>query len=132
MRALAHVLRQGGRRLVPLATSAASADVLGRELGVRAENLHKFLHEWTAGPFAANLRAGGKVPEPHRMFRLAPGDVVLIDEAGMAAPSCWTSSSRSLPRGVRSSACWVMTGSCPQSSPVARCAWSPPSPAPRT
>jgi ABC-type hemin transport system ATPase subunit len=28
MRALAHVLRQGGRNLVPLATSAAAADVL--------------------------------------------------------------------------------------------------------
>jgi conjugative relaxase-like TrwC/TraI family protein len=84
MRALAHVLRQGGRRLVPLATSAASADVLGRELGVRAENLHKFLHEWVAGPFAAKLRAGGKVPGATRMFRLGPGDVVLVDEAGMA------------------------------------------------
>jgi len=84
MRALAHALRQGGQRLVPLATSAASADVLGRELGVRAENLHKFLHEWTAGPFAAKLRAGGKVPGPNRMFRLGPGDVVLVDEAGMA------------------------------------------------
>jgi conjugative relaxase-like TrwC/TraI family protein len=84
MRALAHALRQGGQRLVPLATSAASADVLGRELGVQAENLHKFLHEWTAGPFAAKLRAGGKVPGRNRMFRLGPGDVVLVDEAGMA------------------------------------------------
>jgi conjugative relaxase-like TrwC/TraI family protein len=36
MHALAHVLRAGGKRLVPLATSAASADVLGRELGIRA------------------------------------------------------------------------------------------------
>ncbi len=31
MRALAHVLRADGKRLVPLATSAASADVLGRD-----------------------------------------------------------------------------------------------------
>ena len=84
MRALAHVLRDGGRRLVPLATSAASAHVLGRELGVRAENLSKFLHEHTAGPFAARLRAGAAVPGQARMFRLHPGDVVLVDEAGMA------------------------------------------------
>jgi conjugative relaxase-like TrwC/TraI family protein len=84
MRALSHVLREGGCRLVPLATSAAAADVLGRELGVRAENLHKFIHEYTAGPFAARLRAGDSVPEQARMFRLHPGDVILIDEAGMA------------------------------------------------
>ena len=133
MRALAHVLRQGGRRLVPLATSAASADVLGRELGVRAENLHKFLHEWTAGPFAAKLRAGGTVPEPHPdVPALAPATWCSSMRPGWRAPSCWTSSSRSLPRGARSSASWAMTGSCPRSSPAARCAWSPPSPAPRT
>jgi hypothetical protein len=84
MRALAHVLRQGGRNLIPLATSAAAADVLGCELGVRAENLHKFLHEWTAGPFASRLQAGRPVPGNARMFRLGPGDVILIDEAGMA------------------------------------------------
>ncbi len=84
MRALEYVLRAGGRRLVPLATSAASADVLGRELGVRAENLHKFMHEWTDGPFAAGLRSGAAVPEPARSFRLNPGDVVLVDEAGIA------------------------------------------------
>jgi conjugative relaxase-like TrwC/TraI family protein len=84
MRALDYALREGGRRLVPLATSAASADVLGRELGLRAENLHKFLHEWTAGRCAARLRAGASVPEDLRMFRLGSGDVVLVDEAGMA------------------------------------------------
>jgi conjugative relaxase-like TrwC/TraI family protein len=84
MRALEYALRAGGQRLIPLATSAASADVLGRELGVRAENLHKFLYEWTAGPFASRLRTGAGVPEQARMFRLHPGDVVLVDEAGMA------------------------------------------------
>ena len=50
MRALAFVLHQGGQRLIPLATSAAAADVLGRELGVHADNLHKFLYEHTRGP----------------------------------------------------------------------------------
>jgi len=84
MRALEYVVRAGGQRLVPLATSAASADVLGRELGTRAENLHKFLHEWTAGRAAERLRAGASVPQDLRLFRLGPGDVVLVDEAGMA------------------------------------------------
>jgi ATP-dependent exoDNAse (exonuclease V) alpha subunit len=84
MRALAHVLHQGGRRLVPLGTSAAAADVLGRELGTRAENLHKFLWEWTAGPHADRLQAGAPVSGQAQMFRLRPGDVVLLDEAGMA------------------------------------------------
>jgi ATP-dependent exoDNAse (exonuclease V) alpha subunit len=84
MRALAHVLAHGGVRLVPLATSAAAADVLGRELGTRAENLHKFLHEWTAGPHAHDLHAGRPVPAQAAMFRLGPGDMVLVDEAGMA------------------------------------------------
>jgi hypothetical protein len=69
---------------VPLATSAASADVLARELGVPAENLHKFLHEWRDGPHAARLRDGGPVPAAARFYALHPGDVVLADEAGMA------------------------------------------------
>jgi hypothetical protein len=84
MRAYAHVVRQHGRKLVPLATSAAAADVLGRELGVDTENVHKFIHEWTVGPFAARLRAGASAPSPARPFALRPGDVVLVDEAGMA------------------------------------------------
>jgi conjugative relaxase-like TrwC/TraI family protein len=84
MRALAHVLAQHRRRLIPLATSAASAAVLARELAVPAENLHKFLHEWDHGPHAPRLRAGHPVPYPARLYALAPGDVVLVDEAGMA------------------------------------------------
>ena len=84
MRALAHVIQQAGHRLVPLATSAAAASVLGRELGMRAENLHKFLHEWTAGPHAGRLQAGAPVPAQAQIFRLGPGDVVLLEEAGMA------------------------------------------------
>ena len=84
MRALAFVLRQGGQRLIPLATSAAAADVLGRELGVRADNLHKFLYEHTRGRHAARLRDGGPLPTSARPYALHRGDVVLVDEAGMA------------------------------------------------
>ncbi len=123
MRAYAHVLRQGGRRLIPLATSAAAADVLGRELGVHADNLHKFLHEWTAGPFAARLqRRSSQSPAARACSRSRPGDVVLVDEAGMAGTFLWTSSLPSPPPGARSSGCSAMTGSCPPSSPAARCA----------
>jgi conjugative relaxase-like TrwC/TraI family protein len=84
MRAYAHLLRQAGRRLIPLATSAAAADVLGRELSASTDNLHKFIHEWTSGPHAAKLRVGQSVPSHLRAFTLHPGDVVLVDEAGMA------------------------------------------------
>jgi conjugative relaxase-like TrwC/TraI family protein len=84
MRALAFVLRQGGTRLVPLATSAAAADVLGRELGVHADNLHKFLYEHTRGQNAGRLRNGAGLPAAARPYALRGGDVVLVDEAGMA------------------------------------------------
>jgi conjugative relaxase-like TrwC/TraI family protein len=65
-----------GGRVVPLATSAKAAQVLGEELGVRAENLHKFLYENDP----AN-RPGGPDED---WFTLHAGDVVLVDEAGMA------------------------------------------------
>ena len=84
MRALAFVLRQSGLRLIPLATSAAAAGVLGRELGVHADNLHKFLYEHTGGTHAARLRDGGRLPAAARPYALHRGDVVLVDEAGMA------------------------------------------------
>ncbi|MFG1921088.1 MobF family relaxase [Cryptosporangium sp. NPDC048952] len=83
-RAYLHVLQAAGRRLIPLATSAASAAVLAGELGVPAENVHKFLHEHARGPHAAALAAGKPVPASHAVFAVAPGDVVLVDEAGMA------------------------------------------------
>ncbi|MGA2831205.1 MAG: AAA family ATPase, partial [Streptosporangiaceae bacterium] len=84
MRALAFVLRQSGLRLIPLATSAAAAGVLGRELGVHADNLHKFLYEHTRGKNATRLRDGGRLPAAARPYALRRGDVVLVDEAGMA------------------------------------------------
>lgn len=84
MKALVEVIRAGGGgRLVPLATSASAAGVLGKELGTGAENLHKFLWEWTKGTHAEALALGRVSPEM-RSFALSPGDVVLVDEAGMA------------------------------------------------
>ena len=85
MKALTTVIGAGGSgRLVPLATSASAAGVLAAELGTGAENLHKFLWEWTKGPHAKALADGRNVPRETEFFALKPGDVVLVDEAGMA------------------------------------------------
>jgi conjugative relaxase-like TrwC/TraI family protein len=75
MRALAATWRSTGRRVVPLAPSAAAADVLTAELRCRAENLHKFRHAHTSAEESTDR-------DP--WFVLNPGDLVLIDEAGMA------------------------------------------------
>ena len=72
MRAVAHAWQKSGRRLVALAPSAAAAEVLGAELGCRADNLHKFQHAHETGT------------ADDEGFVLQPGDLVLVDEAGMA------------------------------------------------
>jgi conjugative relaxase-like TrwC/TraI family protein len=76
MRAACAVWDADARRVIPLAASAKAAQVLGSELGRRAENLHKYLHELHQPPGAGGDRDG--------FYRLGPGDVVLVDEAGMA------------------------------------------------
>jgi conjugative relaxase-like TrwC/TraI family protein len=78
MRAACRAWEAAGRRVVPLATSAKAAQVLAADLGRRAENLHKFLHE--LGPPAAPTAK----PLRDAFFALRPGDIVLVDEAGMA------------------------------------------------
>jgi conjugative relaxase-like TrwC/TraI family protein len=80
MRAAGLAWEASGRRVVPLATSAKAAEVLAADLGRRAENLPKLLHE-------LDRLADGKPPRPGAdgsFFTLRPGDVVLVDEAGMA------------------------------------------------
>jgi hypothetical protein len=57
-----------GRRVIALAPSSAAAQVLGEELDLPADNVHKWLHD-----------AGGRGESGLRR-----GDVVLVDEAGMA------------------------------------------------
>jgi len=73
MKAFAVAWQASGGRVLPLATSAKAAQVLGAELELRADNLHKFLHE--------HDRHTGPTDE---WFRLRAGDAVLVDEAGMA------------------------------------------------
>jgi conjugative relaxase-like TrwC/TraI family protein len=57
----------GKNSVIGLAQSAAAADVLGQELGVRTENTAKYLHEYT-----------------HGRWNLKPGQLVLVDEASLA------------------------------------------------
>lgn len=80
MRALHQILQAQGRRLIPLAASAKAARVLGDELGTRAENLHKYVHELDRIDHCQSPRDVAD----DEFFRLRPGDVVLVDEAGMA------------------------------------------------
>lgn len=72
LRAAVAAWHAAGRRVVPLAPSAAAAEVLAAELGVQAENLHKYLHDLHA---RTSDEAGPT---------LGHGDVLLVDEAGMA------------------------------------------------
>ncbi|MEU2057144.1 MobF family relaxase [Streptomyces bungoensis] len=75
MRLVAAAVDAAGGRLIPLAPSSRAAKVLGDDLQLRAHTLHSWLHQ-RAQP------ADGK--QGTEDFRLRPGDVVLIDEAGMA------------------------------------------------
>jgi ATP-dependent exoDNAse (exonuclease V) alpha subunit len=85
MRAYQAILHDAGHRLVPLATSAAAARILGGSLGTRADTIDKFVYEHTRGPHAAALASGQPVPARIAMFALRRGDAVLVDEASMAA-----------------------------------------------
>ncbi len=78
MKALTQLWRTTGRRVIPLAPSAAAADVLRDELGCRTENLHKFRHTHATARLAMDRQPADE------WFQLQPGDLVLVDEAGMA------------------------------------------------
>ena len=72
MQLAARALAADGRRLVAVAPSARAAAVLGRQIGVPATTLAKLLHAHTSDT---------EVPAE---LVLGRGDVVLVDEAGMA------------------------------------------------
>ncbi len=76
MRLVAAAVDAAGGRLIPLAPSSRAAKVLGDDLQRRAYTLHSWLHQRIRLP---DGKQGGKDD-----FRLRPGDVVLVDEAGMA------------------------------------------------
>ena len=76
MRLTAAVLVADGRRLVAVAPSAKAASVLGHEIGVTATTIAKLLH--------AHDRAQSTGTDVPAHLQLRRGDVVLVDEAGMA------------------------------------------------
>ncbi|MET8816394.1 MobF family relaxase [Streptomyces sp. NPDC004549] len=75
MRLVARAVDADGGRLIPLAPSSRAAKVLGGDLDARAHTLHSWLHQ--RGRAAQGKTVG-------RDFQLRSGDIVLIDEAGMA------------------------------------------------
>ncbi|MFF8618814.1 MobF family relaxase [Streptomyces sp. NPDC015350] len=75
MRLVARAVDAAGGRLIPLAPSSRAAKVLGDDLDRRAHTLHSWLHQ--RGRAAQGKTVG-------KDFQLRSGDVVLIDEAGMA------------------------------------------------
>ncbi|MFE0773291.1 MobF family relaxase [Streptomyces sp. NPDC058861] len=75
MRLVAAAVDAAGHRLIPLAPSSRAAQVLATDLGLRAHTLHSW------------LRQRGQAADGHDFgadFALHPGDVVLVDEAGIA------------------------------------------------
>ncbi|WP_333764875.1 AAA family ATPase [Streptomyces sp. IBSBF 2390] len=75
MKLVARAVDAAGGRLIPLAPSSRAAKVLADDLGRRAHTLHSWLHH--RGRAAQGAPVGND-------FQLRPGDVVLVDEAGMA------------------------------------------------
>lgn len=66
------------RDVFGLAPSAVAAEVLGAEIDMSTENIHKFLWEHTQ-------RNNG----PSEEFRMGPGGTLIIDEAGMVSTPQW-------------------------------------------
>ncbi|MFE2912438.1 MobF family relaxase [Kitasatospora indigofera] len=77
LRLAANAIAAAGRTTVALAPSARAAHVMAEELGRPAHTLHSWLRR-------QRLADAGKLVLP-RTERLRKGDVVIVDEAGMAA-----------------------------------------------
>ncbi|MFE2729190.1 MobF family relaxase [Kitasatospora sp. NPDC059327] len=77
LRLAADAITAAGRTTVALAPSARAAHVMAEELGRPAHTLHSWLRR-------QRLADAGKLVLP-RAERLRKGDVIIVDEAGMAA-----------------------------------------------
>lgn len=71
-------LYEDGRDVFGVAPSAAAAEVLGTEIDMPTENIHKFLWEHTQ-------RDNG----PSKEFKLEVGGTLIVDEAGMVSTPQW-------------------------------------------
>lgn len=77
MSQFAEAVRAAGGQVLGLAPSAAAAAVLGDELGVRADTIHKLLHAHDE-----HARTGVEIPDA---LRVDERTIILVDEAGMAS-----------------------------------------------
>lgn len=77
MSQFAGAVRAGGGQVLGLAPSAAAAAVLGAELGVRADTIHKLLHAYDE-----HTRNGAPIPDD---LQVDAQTIILVDEAGMAS-----------------------------------------------
>lgn len=74
----------GTRDVLALAPSQIAASVLSASIGARAENVAKWLHEHRKEVKAADeARGRGKTYTPEPDWTLRPGQLVILDEAGM-------------------------------------------------
>ncbi|WP_434174236.1 MobF family relaxase (plasmid) [Clavibacter michiganensis] len=71
LRLAATALEDGGRRMIGLAPSAPAASVIAEAVGIEATTIHGFL--------TAHAQA-----EPPAKYEIRAGDVLVVDEAGMA------------------------------------------------
>lgn len=80
MKLAARAAEAGGVRLIGLAPSAAAAAVFRDAVGVDAQTIDQFLVNHDALPYdPTGYHASGGTP-----LQLRPGDVIVVDEAGMA------------------------------------------------
>ena len=74
----------GHRQVLALAPSQIAASVLAESIGARAENVPKWLQEHRRQTKkAAEAAAKGKTYVPDPAWTLQPGQLVIVDEAGM-------------------------------------------------
>ncbi len=79
-----------GRRLIPLAPSSRAAKVIEADLGIAAYTLHGWLaqrDQLTDGSIVHRVprrRDGRRRRTAEEPYELSPGDVIVVDEAGMA------------------------------------------------
>jgi hypothetical protein len=72
----ADAVMEGGGRLIALAPSSRAAKVLADDVGCTSHTIHGWLD--------VRSRAAAEDEEPSEAYALGPGDVVVVDEAGMA------------------------------------------------
>ncbi|RPE73743.1 MULTISPECIES: MobF family relaxase [unclassified Frondihabitans] len=74
----ARAIEAEGGRMIGLAPSAAAADVMADAIGIEANTIHSFTHGH--GTLAELLKGKGRIEG----VDVKPGDVLVVDEAGMA------------------------------------------------